>query len=209
MLTELILFVTVLSLDAFTASVAYGTEKIKIGLLPAFIISLTGGLALLISSLFSSFLSGFLSETFCKTLGFIVLFLMGLFNFIQGAIKSAIRRKRERSANMHFRLRELDFFVEVLVDETKADADHSNALSAREAFYLAAALSVDSLATGIGCGFSGMNPVELGTAAFVVNLVAVFAGRLLGKGIAHCLKLDLSWLGGAVLIGLAFFRFFI
>ena len=74
MLTELILFVAVLSLDAFTASVAYGTEKIKIGYLPAFIISLTGGLALLISALFSSFLSGFLSEAFCRTLGFIVLF---------------------------------------------------------------------------------------------------------------------------------------
>lgn len=209
MLTELILFVAVLSLDAFTASVAYGTEKIKIGYLPAFIISLTGGLALLISALFSSFLSGFLSEAFCRTLGFIVLFLVGLFNFIQGALKSAIRRKREHSANMHFRLRELDFFVEVLVDETKADADHSNALSAREAFYLAAALSIDSLATGIGCGFSGMNPVELGAAAFVANLIAVFFGWLLGRWIVRCLKLDLSWLGGAVLIGLALFRFLV
>ena len=209
MLTELILFVAVLSLDAFTASVAYGTEKIKIGYLPAFIISLMGGLALLISALFSSFLSGFLSEAFCRTLGFIVLFLVGLFNFIQGALKSAIRRKREHSANMHFRLRELDFFVEVLVDETKADADHSNALSAREAFYLAAAFSIDSLATGIGCGFSGMNPVELGAAAFVANLIAVFFGWLLGRWIVRCLKLDLSWLGGAVLIGLALFRFLV
>lgn len=204
---ELVLFVAVLSLDAFTASVAYGTEKIKIGLLPALIVSAVGGLALLISALFSNFLAGYLSESFCKTLGFIVLFLVGLFNFIQGALKSAIKRRREHSANMHFRVRELDFFVEVLVDETKADADHSNALSVKEAFYLAAALSVDSLATGIGCGFSGMNPFSLGIAAFAVNLVAVFFGWLLGKGIARCVKLDLSWLGGAVLIGLALFRY--
>lgn len=206
-MAELLLFVAVLSLDAFAASAAYGAEKIKIGLLPAVIISLTGGLTLFISALFSTFLAGFITESFCRIFGFITLFLVGLFNFIQGALKSAVRKKREHSARMRFRLRELDFFIEVFVDETKADADHSNTLSAKEAFYLAAALSVDSLATGIGCGFSGINPFALGIAAFAVSLAAILLGWLLGRGISRCAGLDLSWLGGAVLIGLALFRF--
>ncbi|MCI8502127.1 MAG: sporulation membrane protein YtaF [Oscillospiraceae bacterium] len=206
-MAELLLFVAVLSLDAFTASAAYGTEKIKIGLLPAVMISTVGGLALFLSSMFSTFLAGFITESFCRVFGFIALFLVGAFNFIQGALKSAVRRKREGSAKMRFRLRELDFFVEVFIDETKADADHSNALSAKEAFYLAAALSVDSLVTGIGCGFSGMNPFALGAAAFIVNFAAILLGWLVGKGISRCARLDLSWLGGAVLIGLALFRF--
>lgn len=206
-MTEVILFVVVLCLDAFTASVAYGAQRIKIGLIPGFIIGVTGGLSLWVSALLSSLFSGFLSEMLCKSLGFVILFLIGFFNFIQGALKSAIRRKREHNANMHFKLHELDFFVEVLVDETKADADHSNALSVKEAFYLAVALSIDSFAAGISCGLGGMNPVELGFAAFAANLIAVLFGWLLGKGIARCFRLELSWLGGAVLIGLAFFRF--
>ena len=205
-MAELILFVLVLSLAAVAASIAYGTEKIKIGIFPAFIISIIGGLSLFLSALFSKSLSVFFSETLCNAIGFVILFLVGTFNFIQGTIKSTVRRRREHSANMHFRLRELDFFIEVLVDETKADADHSNTLSGREAFYLAMALSIDSLATGIGCGFSGMNPFVLGTAAFLMNFIAVFLGWLLGRNVMRCLKLDLSWLGGVVLIGLAVFR---
>ena len=204
---ETLLFVTVLSLDAFTASLAYGTGRIKIGFLPALVISLVGGGALWLSVSLGSFLSLYLSEAFCKTVGFIVLFVVGLFNFIQGALKSTIRRTRDNSANMHFRLRELDFFIEVYADETKADADHSSNLSIREALYLAVALSVDSLATGVGAGFTGMVAWELALAALAMNLAAVFLGCFLGKMLSRCAKLDLSWLGGAVLIALAVFRF--
>lgn len=204
---ELLLFVAVLSLDALTAGIAYGTEKIKIGVLSAAIISLVGGGTLLLSTLLGSYVSGFLSEQFCKAIAFLILFLVGLFNFLQGALKTYIKKQREHSANMHFKLRELDFFVEVLVDETKADADHSSSLGVKEALYLALALSVDSLATGLGAGVSGLNAFELGFAAIAANLLAVFAGCMVGKTISRCTKLDLSWLGGAILIGLALFRF--
>lgn len=204
---EILLFVLVLSLDAFTASIAYGTGKIKIGFLPALIISAVGAAALWLSVSLGSWLSLYCSANLCKTLGFVVLFLVGLFNFMQGALKSYIRRQRDNSANMHFRLREIDLFVEVLVDETRADADHSNHLSSREALYLAAALSIDSLATGVGIGFTGMVAWQLAACALAVNLAAVFAGCLLGRVLSRCVKLDLSWLGGMVLIVLALCRF--
>lgn len=207
MRVQLLLFLMVLSLDAFTAGIAYGAEKIKIGFGSGIIISLFGGFALLLSAWVGNWISGGLSETFCKTLSFVILFFVGLFNFIQGAVKSYIKRRRESGASMHFKLHGLDFFVEVLMDETKADADHSSYLSTREAAYLAAALSVDSLAAGIGAGFAGMSAWQLGAGAVFMNLFAVFCGCLLGRLIASCSRLELSWLGGAVLILLAFFRF--
>ena len=81
---QLLLFLMVLSLDAFTAGIAYGAEKIKIGFGSGIIISLFGGFALLLSAWIGNWISGGLSETFCKTLSFVILFLLDCLILFKG-----------------------------------------------------------------------------------------------------------------------------
>lgn len=77
-------------------------------------------------------------------------------------------------------------------------------LSAKEAVYLALALSLDGFAAGFGFGLTEINYVELIGLSFGSNLLAVFLGSTTGKCLAKLTSFDFSWLGGVILILLAF-----
>ena len=79
-------------------------------------------------------------------------------------------------------------------------------LTAREALYLAAALSLDSLVSGFGAGLDLRHPGILLCCTFFLHLAAVGGGCALGRKLAHRQELNISWLGGAMLILLALLR---
>lgn len=201
-----ILVVLVLSLDAFTASVAYGADHIQIPFRSALIVSGLGTAFLAVSVLTGGFLGNFIPSYFCTAVSVGILMTVGLLNFFQGAMKSFLRTKSDGTGNFHFKVREIAFVIEVFLDETKADRDHSKTLSIRESCYLGIALSIDSLATGFGIGFSQVSLWEIVVCSFVVNLTAILAGALVGRKMFHMARIDLSWLGGLMIIGIAMMK---
>ena len=76
-------------------------------------------------------------------------------------------------------------------------------LSAREAFLLAAALSVDSLAVGIGIGWQDSMPVAIAGATLLFGILGVLCGTKIGVRLHRRQKRDYSWLSGACLLLLA------
>ena len=102
------------------------------------------------------------------------------------------------------KLFDLNFVLTVYADSDKADIDRSKTLSAREALYLALALSIDGFAAGFGWGLASVNFIELIILSFASNLLAVALGYLLGKLLTKITKHDFSWIGGLILIVLAF-----
>lgn len=196
--------VLALSIDAFTACVAYGANNIRISERSAAVISLMGTAFLTVSVLAGNWVSSWIPADICKAVCFGILFLVGFLNFFQGTLKNSLMKKTDNTGRFNFRIREIAFAVEVFVDETKADRDHSNTLSIREALYLAMALSVDSLATGFGIGFSEVALWQIALFSVVVTAAAVLVGSFVGQRISRRTKMDLSWLSGLILIGLAF-----
>lgn len=206
MLSTLLLVIAI-SIDAFAVSITYGIRKIKIPLISAIIISLTGTGFLLISLFLAKVFSSFLQEGTCTALSVILLMIIGLTDLFQSTIKTYLR-KHKGQANVSFSAFNISFGIEIFLDETKADRDNSKTLSAKEAVMLAVALSIDSLATGFSAGLSVTNiPLQI-IFCFIAGIVFCLTGGLIGEKIQAKSRIDLSWLSGVILIILAISKIF-
>lgn len=204
---EAFFIVLALSTDAFVASVSYGTQGIKIPYRSGLVIAGISALMLAASSLLGGLLSPFLPPFAAKLIGFCVLVLLGVTKLFDSFIKSLIKRlKRQNGKNLKFTLFNITFLLDVYADCKKADKDSSSELSIGESIALSVALSLDSLAAGFGVGVSSFFAVIGGAMAFLLTLVAVYVGFSVGKRLLSKIPFDLSFLGGIMLIILAFFR---
>lgn len=204
-----VLLVLAVVLDGFTACFAYGVNRIKIPLLSAVLISLIGTGMLMLSLRAADWVGDYIPPNTCKVLSFSVLFLIGLCNLFQNSVKAVLQKASDNSKKMSFRWSGISFMLSVCLDETKADADCSKVLSAKEALALGAALSIDSLATGFGSGLIGQNYLLILVLALCMHMAAILLGHFLGKKVsqgAGAKHLQLEWLGGAILMVLAFIR---
>ncbi len=203
-MTEDILLVIAMITDTFLASLSYSSGKIKIPFISGLIISVISSAVLTISLCISKFAGMYIPDNFCRISGAILLGLIGTVQFCQNGLKS-ILKKHSGNGRLSFRFFNIGFVISVYLDETKADADRSNVLSAKESIALAAALSIDSISGGLGAGLSGANVFRVCIMSLIFGLLSIAAGSKLGAGISHK-SIDLSWLSGVFLIILAIIK---
>lgn len=200
---EALVLVVALSLDAFVASFAYGTRRIKIPFPSVAVISVVCTAMLAVSLLAGSLLRPFLPQGLTQGLCFAILFLLGITRLCDSAIKTLIRRHKRMHRQVSFSMFSLKFILDVYADPEKADRDGSRVLSPAEAASLAVALSLDGLAVGFGAALMQVNFVLVMAFSLVVGMLAVRLGGRIGNKAAQKLPFDLSWLSGALLIVLA------
>ena len=196
------------SIDAFAAAFAYGCKKIKIPVLSIFIINLicTGTIGL--SYLFGSSLLQFIPGWLAVSLSFAILFILGIIKLFDSITKSFIRRHTQFNKQINLSVFNFKLILRLYADPESADVDVSKSISAREAAVLALSLSLDGFAVGFGAAMFGANGTGFGFALIVFTVMTGFAALLLGGLLGHMaankLRFNISWLAGAVLIGLAF-----
>ena len=192
-----------LSLDAFTAAFAYGCKKIKIPLLSALIINLicTGVTGL--SFLFGAVLAQFVPGGIAIGLSFSILLLIGITKLLDSITKSIIRKHTNLSKEINLSLFNFKFILRLYADPEAADVDVSESISTREAAILAVSLSLDGFAVGFGAALLGFNVWAVILFSLVTNGLAIWLGSGIGNKAAYSLRFNISWLAGAVLIGLA------
>lgn len=205
---ESLLLVSSVCIDAFVASIAYGTNKIKIPLSSAIVISLIGSLVLGVSLSLGSFITEFLPGKLPLIMSFCILFIIGIYRLFEVIFKNYIQKKSKLDKPLTFKVFDMQFVLQVYADETKADFDKSKILSLKEAFYLAFALSFDSLAVGFGSSLSGGSYIETVILCFIIGILAVTFGVIIGKKILEKSNVNLSWLSGLILIILATYKLF-
>ncbi len=202
-ITEALLIVTALSMDAFVSGFAYGANKIKIPFSSVTVINLICSAVLAVSLFFGGmvgpYLSGYLTTAIC----FVLLLGLGLSKIFDSAVKSFIRRRNAFKKKIHFSAFHLGFVLNIYADPQEADQDHSKTLSPREAAYLALALSLDGLAVGFGAGMTNTSPLLVVGFSLLSDMIGVMLGCWLGNRIVRQLRLDLTWLSGVLLIVLA------
>ena len=207
MLETLILVISI-SIDSFLASISYGTSKIKIPLLSALIIDLVScsmlGFSLLIGELFK----GYIPLTFAKSISFLLLFSIGIYRLFESILKNYIKKNSKKSSPLTFKIFDLKFVLQVYADETKADFDKSKILSSSEAFYLAIALSLDSLAVGFSSSLISVNYLESILFSLIIGFLSIITGSFIGLKFVENSKIDLSWISGILIILLALIRFY-
>ncbi|MGL6173899.1 MAG: manganese efflux pump, partial [Cellulosilyticaceae bacterium] len=68
---------------------------------------------------------------------------------------------------------------------------------------LGAALSLDSIAVGIGIGLLNINYLQVLILSLLINLIMLSLGNLVGYKLSQKWGVDLGWLSGLILILLA------
>lgn len=202
MILEAALISLVLSLDAFVASFAYGSKGIKIPFRSSLVIALTcagtTGLALLVGTLARQYIPYGLAGG----ISFAILFILGIAKLADSITKSIIRRQTINK-QIKFSLLNIRFILMLYADPENADVDGSKTLSTTEAAWLATALSLDGLAVGLGAALGSASGYMIFFLTIISGLAAITLGDFLGNKAAERININLSWLGGVLLILLA------
>lgn len=199
---ETLLLVAALSTDAFAASFAYGSDRIKIPIISICLISGICGFILMIALVCGEIVQTFLPFN-TVWLSFWILFILGTGKLLNCFLKRKIQKWKESRKQISFSCFHLTFLLDVYANPKEADSDLSKTLSPLEAIPLSIALSFDGLAAGFGMAFGDPSIWSLVVLSVVFNFLAIFFGDFLGKKAAEHTNLDLSWLGGVILILLA------
>lgn len=201
-----LLLVLSISIDSFVASIAYGTNKIKIPFKSALIIDIVSALVLGLSLAIGSLIKDFIPANTAVIFSFIILLGLGVYRLFECIFKGFILKRYTLQKPLTFKLFDFKFVMEVYADETKADFDNSKTLSSKEAFYLSLALSLDSLAVGFGSSLIAVNLIEVIIICLITGIIAISLGVFIGRKFVEKVNFDLSWLSGTLLIILAFMR---
>ena len=124
MLQSLLLVLSI-CLDTFLASIAYGTEKIKIPLSSSIIINLVCSSFLCVSLLLSNILNDFIPIGIANILSFLLLLSIGVYRIFEVFFKKYIRRFSNKNTPLTFKVFDFKFVLQIYADEIKADYDKS------------------------------------------------------------------------------------
>ncbi|WP_300382362.1 sporulation membrane protein YtaF [Clostridium sp.] len=207
MLDTLILVISI-SIDSFLASISYGTSKIKIPLISALIIDIVSCSMLWLSLLIGETFKGYIPINLAKSISFLLLFSIGIYRLFESILKGYIKNNSKKSSPLTFKIFDLNFVLQVYADEIKADFDKSKILSSKEAFYLAIALSLDSLAVGFSSSLISVNYLQSILFSLIIGFFSIILGSFIGLRFIEKIRIDLSWISGVLIILLAFIRVF-
>ena len=178
---KIILIAAAVSADAGAESMALGSRNIKLPFFSAAVISFIGAAAMGICTAFSDAVCSILPEGLCKAAASVVIMLMGVFSLF-GYFRDSRKGGRDNT-----------------------DKNEDKRISAGEAVAAAAGLSVDSAVMGLSagiCGVTARDVAVLSAATFFTGILFTVAGYVAGRHFA--VKRSMGWLGGAILIVLAF-----
>lgn len=193
-----------LSVDVFLASVACGTEHIIIEKKTALCISAVCSGVLFLSLTAGNLLDGVIKEAYTEWLCFFGLLLVGLFKLVEYGIKIYIKKYKFLCKRVKITFSQLNFILSIYNNPVMADKDRSSNMSVAEGIFFALAMSLDGFFGGLGAAFLGIDVWWTTFLNLIFGFAAVRIGCFVGKKVALRKEKDLSWIGGALFVVLAF-----
>lgn len=189
---EIFILLVIFSLDTLFVSISYSIKNIKISLKSTLLISLICLFSLLISLFITNNFKHILNQDIGKIISSIILLILGLYNLFQNKIKKNLKSKNK--------------IIEIYLDETKADLDNSKNISYKEALLLSTILSLDSLLGGVSIGFMKYNLFYIIILSFILNVLFILCGILIGKNLRNVYNFNTSYISGAILLLIAILK---
>ena len=189
---EIFILLVIFSLDTLFVSISYSIKNIKISLKSTLLISLICLFFLLISLFITNNFKHILNQDIGKIISSIILLILGLYNLFQNKIKKNLKSKNK--------------IIEIYLDETKADLDNSKNISYKEALLLSTILSLDSLLGGVSIGFMKYNLFYIIILSFILNVLFILCGILIGKNLRNVYNFNTSYISGAILLLIAILK---
>ena len=198
--------VAALTVDTFSAGLAYGANNIRIPLHSAVVLNLLCSGMLAASLLTGGLIRPLLPEDTARTISVALLAILGIMRLFDGAIKAYIHKRKTLDRRLHFSLFQLDCILHIYAHPEDADWDASKTLSVGETLSLSIALSLDGLAAGFGAALTAIHEGSVIVLSFVFGIAALLGGCFIGKKLIERWSMNLSWLGGLLLLLLAFLK---
>lgn len=199
---EALLFSFAISFDSLATFFGYGISNIKVPFKRVLIISLLSTFILACGIIFGYLLSGVISSSITKYISFSILLLVGLIKLSVELIKIWLEKKSKRDTSV-IKIFNFSLFFKVCLDTNLSDLNDDKLLSLKEALLISTILSIDSLGVGLGVGMNTTYPYLTIIFTFFTGLLFSCVGNFIGKKLSKKIKLNLSWLSGAILIILA------
>ncbi len=77
-------------------------------------------------------------------------------------------------------IKALSCVVQITKEPSAADFDANDFISTKEAMVLGLTLSFNCIATGVGAGLTGMDPLSSGISVFIFSMITISVGYLIG-----------------------------
>lgn len=204
---SLFMLAAAVSLDSFSAGLAYGFKKLKLPIKSSVILSLCSAGSLLAAMGTGHLISKLMNPSIAEHIGGVILILLGIWVLWQ-FFHQHEENKEAKKEIIHFEIKRLGLVIQILKRPVDADLDNSGTISGVEALLLGFALSLDSFGAGIGAGMLGYSPLLLAGAVGTMNLIFVSAGLSCGRLFANTKWVQrVAFFPGVLLIILGLFKF--
>lgn len=199
---RVIFTVLTINLDVFLAAAAYRNDGINIPRRSICVICTFSSAILFLSISLADLVTSYIPVGVCRKISIIAMSAIGM-GIILRSISRSLTEHIPDGKLLTLKTASYSLVIRLYLDDTAADSDNSKSLSVREAVALAAASSIDCAAVGMGLGTADIKPFAVSLLTFATAICAMLLGGLAGKKISS-LHLDLSWVGGILLIVMAF-----
>jgi putative sporulation protein YtaF len=175
------LIILAISIDSFCIGIAYGLKKLIIPIKSIIVINIFCILFFGISVIFGKILLIFININVAAILSTTIMITLGIWFYIQILINDKYNNIEVKLIK-NIRIKSLGIVINILKEPTSADIDISGVIDSKEACYLGIALSLDSLAVGVGASLTGLVnlPISL-LLLFIMNFLLITLGVSIGK----------------------------
>lgn len=175
------------SIDSLGIGITYGIKNTSISNKGKLVIFFVSFIVTIVSLYLGNILKFVFPDFIVDYLGSFLFIIMGIFICFQALNKNKNidnkKNKISKTKTYSFFIKFLGITIKIIKDPISSDLDNSNKIDSKEAFFLALALSMDSLCVGIAGSIIGINTYIF---PFLIGLFQVFflgLGNFLGKKI--------------------------
>ena len=189
----IILLALAVSIDGLGVGLACGLARVKLSPLSLVLMGLASGTAVLLSMTAGSLVGRLMDPAITARLGGLLLVVFGGWMLWQS-----------RTANTK------DGLMGLLEEPSRADADSSGTISAKEAILLGVALALDAFGAGFGAALAGFSPLATGASVAAAKVILVGGGLALGNlASSHSWVKHLKILPGLIISVLGILKIFL
>jgi putative sporulation protein YtaF len=207
--------------DSFAVAVTYGIKQVRITILTSLLIAIVSSAGIFVSMSVGQIISGYLSHSIASRLGSGVLIWFGLLRIWQTLRQERKRRKIDRykqqqnfSVSSFFYKAQLRKVRDNKIDKNQIDKSSNKlsnpvrSLGIKQSIQLAFSLTIDNIIGGIGAGISGLNIILTTGLNFMMAVIAIFSGTILGGKITEkTTKLWSGLLSSALIISIGIYEY--
>lgn len=183
-----LLYILSVNIDSLGVGISYGLRKIHISFGASVVMCLFSVIYSGFALFFGSFMTHILPEWLGKTLGSVILLVLGCFIILRAFIPPLPKPQKKQKPSLE--IHPFGKTISIVHDPTACDFDSSNRIDPRESLYLGLVLSLDSIGVGIGAGLSGISTWFLPLLIGLAQLIFLTLGSMLGSNLSRSTRVN-------------------